>query len=365
MKKIVFLLFIVLFVASCNSGGYKIEGSYPSAADGTIVYMVNPNEELENEESAVVKNGKFSFKGGLYDRSVRMLWVESEMKGGPVVLEPGVISVKIDKDVVRGGTDGNEILQRFVEANEHLVYLEQMTSTSFIRKIGIGQAMLDSLIEVRDTARNNFMEYSQLAIEKNIDNGLGLFILSKVYQRMDVVYLADILSRVPLYLRSSRYDVINSYAQHRLAAAKRKMATAVGQQYQNFELSDLNDKKVLFSNIVDNGKYTLLQFWASWCAPCRAELPAIEALHAKYKKNGFSVVGLSLDSNTQECRSAVSSMKLSFMQLCAPVNGCSEVATAYGVDAIPANLLINDNGTILARNLSPAELDKILGEALH
>ena len=365
MKKIIFLLFIAVFVASCNDGGYKIKGSFETAPDGTIVYMINPNEELAVVDSAVVENGSFEFVGGFYERSVRMLLAESEAVGGPVVLEPGVISVSIGKDVLRGGTDGNEILQRFVAANEHLGNLERVTSPAFVKNMSVGKDMLDSLVAARETAKENLLEYSLLAIDRNINNGLGFYILSQVYQRLDTERLAGILSHIPLYLQSSRFDVIKAYSNHRLVAEKQKRATAVGKQYQNFELSDLKGKKVLFSNLVSNSKYTLLQFWASWCAPCRAELPSIEQLHQKYKSKGVAVVGLSLDSKTEECKSAVSALNLSFLQLCTPVDGCSEVATAYGIDVIPANVLINRNGTIIARNLSPAEIDALLGDSLR
>lgn len=365
MKKIIYLLFTALFAVACSSDDYRIKGSFKAAPDGTIVYMMNPNEELAIIDSAVVRGGTFEFTGGYYERSVRMLLAESEAVGGPVVLEPGTISVVIDKAVVRGGTEGNEILQRFVAAKEHLDNLERATSPAFVKNMSVGKAMLDSLVAARETAKVNLTEYSLLAIESNIENGLGFYILTRMYQNIDVARLVGLLSRVPLYLHSARYDVMNSYATHRLQAEKKRALTAVGQQYLNFELPDLSDKKVLFSNVVEAGKYTLLQFWASWCAPCRAELPAIEALHKKYNGKGLKVVGLSLDSDIKECRNAVSALGLSFTQLCNPAGGSSEVATEYGIDVIPSNILINNKGVILGRNLSPAELDTLLGEALR
>lgn len=366
MKKIFFLLLIAVFVAACGGDGYKITGTFEAAPDGTVVYMMNPNEGLAVVDSAVVVAGSFEFAGGYYERSVRMLLAESEGVGGPVVLETGDIWVKIDKAaVVRGGTEGNDILQRFVEAGEYVGNLERATSPAFVKNMSVGEAMLDSLVDARETAKVNLAEYSLLAIESNIDNGLGFYILTQTYQKIDVARLANILSRLPLYLHSARYDVMNAYATHRLQAERKRALTAVGQQYLNFELPDLSDKKVLFSNVVEAGKYTLLQFWASWCAPCRAELPAIEALYKKYGRRGLNVVGLSLDSDIKECRNAVAALGLSFTQLCNPAGGSSEVATEYGIDVIPSNILINNKGVILGRNLSPAELDTLLGEALR
>lgn len=365
MKKIILFLFIAVFIASCSTGNYKIKGSFEGVPDGTVVYMLNPNEELVVVDSTVVHGGVFEFSGGFHERSVRMLLVENKAVGGPVVLEPGIITVHMDKAMSRGGTEGNEILQRFVSANEHLSNLERITSPAFVKSMPIDKAMLDSLVVARETEAANLMEYSLLAIESNIDNGLGFYILTQIYQKIDVAHLAGMLSRVPLYLHSARYDVMNGYVQHLLTVERQRIVAAVGRQYQNFELSDLNDNKILFSNVVSANKYTLLQFWASWCAPCRAELPAIEKLYQKYKKKGVAVVGLSLDSKRDDCRSAVSSLALSFMQLCNPAGGSSEVATAYGVNVIPSNVLISNDGMILARNLSPSEIDALLGDVLH
>lgn len=365
MKKTILLLFTVLFVLSCSTDGYKIKGTFDAAPDGTVIYMIDQNDELAVVDSAIVSGGKFEFSGGYYERSVRMLLAQSEYIGGPVVLEPGVINVKFGENVERGGTHGNEILQRFVAASEHLRNLEHITSPAFIKSMPMDKAMFDSLVDVRDKAKTNLLEYSLLAIEQNVDNGLGFYILSQMYQNIDSPLLANILSRVPLYLQSSRFNVIKNHATHRLMADRQKIATAVGRPYQNFELPDLSGKNVLFSDIVAANNYTLLQFWASWCAPCRAELPLIEKLHSNYKRGGFSVVGLSLDSDIEECRSAVSKLGLSFVQLCKPTGGSGEVATAYGVDEIPANVLINNKGTILARNLSPAEIEKLLAEGLR
>lgn len=365
MKNIIFPLFIVLFVASCSSDGYKIKGSFPSAPEGTVVYLLNPNNELAVEDSAVVDGGKFEFAGGFHERSVRMLLAESAVAGGPVVLEPGIVYVKVDGGVVRGGTDGNEILQRFLAAYERVEQLESVTSPAFLKTMPIGEAMLDSLVAARDTARNSLVEYSLLAIEQNIDNGLGFYILTRMYDRFETARLVEILSRLPLYLRNSRYDVMKQHANQRSSAAWRRIATAVGREYQNFELPAVGGEQVLFSDIVTKNRYTLLQFWASWCAPCRAELPHLEKLHAKYRKQRVAFVGLSLDSNLAECTTAVEALGLSWLQLCDPTGGSSEVAAAYGVDAIPANVLINDKGVILGRDLSPAELEAILGESIR
>ena len=365
MKKTLFAIFAVLAFASCESDGYKIVGSFPSAEDGSVVYLTADDDFYTTLDSAVITNGKFTFAGGYHDRAVRMLLVPGKAIGGPVVVEKGVVEVEFDKSSMkRGGTDGNQILQRFVEASERLKGLEEVTSPAFLKAMPMDKSVYDSIVVVRDTERRALTAYAYLAIEKNIDNGLGLYIITKSYKMLSASLLAPLMERVPGFLRNKRYNVVNNYVAVSLECEKQKVATAVGKEYLNFELPDYNDKNVLFSSVVSRNKYTLLQFWAGWCAPCRVELPEISKLCGKYGKMGFAAVGVSLDSTLEEWKAAVSSLKPSWLQLCKPMGGSAEVAAAYGVSSVPSNILINNKGVIIARDVTPSELDSLLKESL-
>lgn len=364
MKRSLFAILAVLVLASCENDGYKIEGTFLAAEDGSVVYMTADDELYTTIDSAVVTNGKFCFTGGYHDRALRMLLVPSKAIGGPVVVEKGVIDVEFAKGYMkRGGTDGNHILQRFIEANDRLNRLEEVTSPAFLKAMPVDKNVYDSLVVVRDTERRALTAYAYLAIEKNIDNGLGLYLITKSYKMLAPNLLAPLMERVPQYLRNGRYGVVNDYVTVALECDKQKVATAVGKEFLDFELPDYNGKNVLFSSVVNSKRYTLLQFWASWCAPCRMELPELNRVYEKYAKKGFSAVGVSLDSNPDEWKTAVSSLKLSWLQLNKPANGSSEVAAAYGVSSVPSNVLINNKGIIIARDITPAELASLLGES--
>lgn len=365
MKKLLPVLSALILLASCDNDGYTIKGSFPGAEDGTVVYMTAADEFFTTIDSAVINNGCFEFKGGYYDRILRMLLVPGKAVGGPVVVEKGVINVKIDKTIERGGTEGNAILQRFMDASEHYEGLVDITSPTYVKSMPLDKNVYDSLVVERDKAAGALAAFAYLAIENNIDNSLGLFLITKSYKLVDAEKMAPLLERVPSYLRNARYDVVNDYVSVALASKKQKEAVSVGSVYLNFELPDISGKKVLFSSVVGENRYTLLQFWASWCAPCRRELPAIDALYKKYAKKGLAVVGLSLDSCADEWRSAAASLSSSWVQLCSPSGGSSEVAAAYGIDVIPSNLLINNKGTIIARDITPAELDSLLAGTLE
>ena len=365
MKKIFWFFAFALLLGSCANDGYKIKGTFATAEDGAVIYMLKFDEDYTVADSAIVKGGKFEFSGGFHERSVRMLLAAKKAVAGAVVLEPGVIEVDFTTEVSRAGTEGNEILQRFLSARDHLEALEHVTSPAFAMQMGMGKEMLDSLVAERDNAVANLSKFSELAVFNNIDNGLGFYILSQSYKLIDVLALAEIMENVPAYFRDARYDMIKGYLEHRVNTALRQKEMGEGAKFLNFELNSLAGDKVLFSDVVEAADLTLLQFWASWCAPCRAEIPELQKVCARYNKKGLKTVYLSLDSSVEECRDAVEALNIEGVVLCNPGGGSSEVATAYGVDAIPSNVLVNRQGMIVARNVSPAELDVLLKKILE
>lgn len=365
MSRLFTALVALILLASCENNGYTIKGSFPSAPDGAVVYMTAADDYFTTIDSAKVDNGYFEFTGGYHDRIVRMLLVPSKAIGGPVVVENGVINVNFGNTMERSGTEGNAILQRFMDAKEHLEGLEGVTSSAYLKSMPMDKSVCDSLVAEREKARAKLAAYAYFAIENNIDNNLGLFLMTKSYKMIDAERLFPLLERVPSYLRDTRFDFVNDYVSTLVNNNRNKAGTAVGRTYLNFELPDINDEKVIFSSFVNKNRYTLLQFWASWCAPCRMELPKITKLCGKYGKQGFAAVGVSLDADAGEWRNAVSSLGLSWRQLCSPSGGSNEVAAAYGVDALPSNILINSKGTIIARDLTASELDSILASSVR
>ena len=146
MKKLLPVLSALILLASCDNDGYTIKGSFPGAEDGTVVYMSAADEFFTTIDSAVINNGCFEFNGGYYDRILRMLLVAGKAVGGPVVVEKGVINVKIDKTIERGGTEGNAILQRFMDASEHYEGLVDITSPTYVKSMPLDKNVYDSLV---------------------------------------------------------------------------------------------------------------------------------------------------------------------------------------------------------------------------
>jgi peroxiredoxin len=139
--------------------------------------------------------------------------------------------------------------------------------------------------------------------------------------------------------------------------------TKAGARAANFSLADKDGKMFSLSDF--KGKYILIDFWASWCVPCRKENPNLIKAYQQYKDKGFTIVGLSMDSSTANWLTAVGQDKLPWMQLNDPQSTTGKVADTYGVKSLPANFLVAPDGKIVARNLRGDALQKKLKQLIH
>lgn len=143
------------------------------------------------------------------------------------------------------------------------------------------------------------------------------------------------------------------------AAAEKAKKTAIGTHYQDFELNTVDGKKVMLSSVVPEGKYVMLEFWASWCGPCRGEIPHLREVN-KNKKNNFEIVSISLDENKAAWVKAMKEEKMVWTQLNDPKGFEGDISQAYNILGIPYSLLLDKNGNIINANVRGATLDVVL-----
>lgn len=146
----------------------------------------------------------------------------------------------------------------------------------------------------------------------------------------------------------------------RLVVLKR---SAVGEPMLNFTQNDVEGKPVQFSNF--KGKYVLVDFWASWCGPCRAENPNVLKAYQQYKDKNFTVVGISLDDKGENWKKAIKDDQMPWTQVSDLKGWKNEVSTYYGIMGIPSTLLIDPQGNIIAKDLRGESLNKKLAELFN
>jgi peroxiredoxin len=145
--------------------------------------------------------------------------------------------------------------------------------------------------------------------------------------------------------------------------AKLKLV-AIGQIAPDFTMTDTAGNPIKLSDIYSKNKYTLIDFWASWCGPCRRENPNVVAVFNDYKAKGFGVFGVSLDSDKAKWEKAIADDKLTWTHVSDLKKWKNEAAALYSVNSIPANLLVDKTGKIIGRNLREEKLREKIVELL-
>ena len=333
MKKFTYLLAVAAVFTACNSGnnGYTVTGTVEGAADGDTVYLETvEGRQFVKLDSAVIKDGTFTFKGTQDTAVNRYISYKAEGKDGAAIdffLENGKIK-------------------------KMMTIYESMSDTTLTdeQREAKGKEM--------ENLENSMISAIKAGINKNITNPVGVLLLKQNYYYMDVADLDPLMPQIP-----AAYDNDEAIVKIKNNVEKMK-ATAVGQKFTDFEMQTPEGKTVKLSDYVGKGKVVLVDFWASWCGPCRREMPNLVEAYAKYKNKNFEIVGVSLDQSADAWKEAIKKLNITWPQMSDLKYWNCEGAQLYAVSSIPHTVLIDGEGTILARGLHGDELQEKIAEAV-
>jgi len=148
------------------------------------------------------------------------------------------------------------------------------------------------------------------------------------------------------------------------ALVKTAKATSVGQKFADLSMLTPEGKSIKLSDYAGKGKYVLIDFWASWCGPCRQEMPNLVKAYSQYKDKGFEIVGVSFDKNGKSWKDGITKLNITWPQMSDLKYWDCEGAKIYAIRSIPHTVLLDKDGKIIARGLHGAELLSKLAELI-
>ncbi len=362
MKKILSLLLVMAGMAISASAAtvdYVVNGTGLAKYNGKK-FVVRPVSlgEAQPLDSAVVTNGKFVMKGKI--EAPRLCTIFSTDPSLPlranVVVgddQPATVTVSDKGELtVTGGSRqalfglyDQQFAQAAIPSHEELnqKYTEYSQATTTPERRAELELELNGVQERQRALLKNF------AID-HCDNVVGAYFFAQSYTYFTKDELQQVFSRMTPEFSNDPLAV------KPIATLKAAALREAGRQYTDFAMADTSGVERKLSDYIGAGKYVLVDFWASWCGPCRAEMPNVKALYAKYHDRGFEVVGVSLDNRRDSWLKAIKQMSLPWPQLSDLKGWDCVAANLYGVDGIPCTLLIGPDGKIIG--------DKLRGEAL-
>ena len=368
MKKILSLaaLALMLCVAACQQGGYKITGSANGGEDGDTVILARfiGRQGVDTLQSTVIKNGKFAFTG-TQDTAI-MCYVIWSSNANPdlsiaaqIALENAAITVRIDtaENAVSeiSGTPANESLTAL---NKETQQLNQQGQEIFavLSDTAATQEAKDAAEKQLDELQDKMLGLYKDFVANNIQNVAGQTYLTEFASAFDDEFVNEELAAIP-------EDDITPDIQKTKELYEQKAATAVGQPFKDIVAATPDGGENSVAEVAKDAKLLLIDFWASWCGPCRAEMPHVKAAYEKFHKQGFEIIGVSLDNDAEAWKKAIADLGITWPQISDLQGWDCAGAKTYSVRAIPATVLIQD-GKIVARDLRGDKLSEKVEELL-
>ena len=360
---------LAMGVSAQTSGLYTIKGTLMGGVNGDTIILAVPNQGgLTALDTSVVKGGVFEFGGQVEGAQLVVLVGMREGQvayGTSMVAEPGSINVRMYKEMGREadvvGNMTNSLWRLFAMRDGELVE-ESQQYVNILKRPGVAmqakkayRTALDSLTTLRMANVVEFVSGHKETLAADMVFEMYAEALNDADRGKLMALLATNRPALPGYARVKAKE----------ARAQAAQASGAGGVFTDFSCTDMKGRVVKLSDVVKANRVTLVDFWASWCGPCRMEMPTVKRAYELYKGKGLEIVGVSLDSNRQSWEGAVKSMGMTWIQLsdlrgwqCAP-------AGKYGIHSIPSCVLIGQDGRIIGKNYRGEALIEAIGGVLR
>src|ERR1700744_266598 len=360
-------LLIGFLLASMGVSAQKavVSGQLPQDFFGKSIKLTLINYETRNDkvvqEATITQDGKFALTIMLKEPEIYDLGIDNSSLVQVLAKPADKIDLAIDKDGIQ--VTGSKETQYLIdyEANRKMVFNKYLKRTYDSSAVAVKSGNKERIeywnVEHEKASENYKAELAQWVEQSFFINSLAAIHHSIRWNpETDTALMNQMVSI--FRKKYPKYDLTRQLV-NKVNATKR---IAIGAIAPIFASTDTTGKQIDLKGY--RGKYTLIEFWASWCAPCREESPTLVRLYNEYKDKGFEILSVSIDKNTTQWKSAIRQDGYTWGNVCDLDGYGGPAAALYTVTAIPNSFLLDKNGRIIAKNLRGKNLESKLAELM-
>ena len=377
--QIIFIISIALLFSckpsTTNYGdNYEVIVKADGVYDGLRAYLMK-TENGRNRiatDTAVVFNGAFVFKGEIKGTEMRALTIDGVRGQTSVFLEPGIIHVELYKDSIHKskveGTYNNAVFNDYKNQYQEKIEAIDAVRSQFLNSNKDTEG-LKALQKKGDSLRAQLKNFGYEFIKTNNDSDFSLFVLEGLTSQkgFDVEFASNAFKNIEASIKTKNESnqLITDRIRQKIESNPNRPKIKIGMQAPDFTAPDPQGKQITLSEI--KGKVTIVDFWASWCKPCRIENPNLVKLYDKYHSKGLEIISVSLERGNQKAFwiEAIKKDQLNWYNVSNLKFWQDPIAQAYSVNSIPATFILDENGTVVAERLRGAELEATIKNLLE
>lgn len=358
MKTVVTIYLLMLAALPLQAQhSFEIKGTIRGAQENAKVSIRLDSPESKTLAESVIKKGKFELKGNVPEAAIYVLTVDGGSQNLGLFLDSGTIRINAHIDtlkraVINGSALHDEFMQFRSSFDPYFMKLDQLGKELSNPAMQMKQDSLYNLIRTLAAEINTRADAYVTAHNNSPVTPLLLYFMYNFFQQAEIL--------------DTRFRQLTASSQQsffgRLVGGivKENRIGAIGTEAIDFIQADTSGNPVSLQSF--RGKYVLVDFWASWCGPCRMENPNLVAAYNQYKEKNFTVLGVSLDRDRNSWLQAIAKDGLAWTHVSDLKFWSNEAARMYKISSIPQNLLIGPDGIIIGKNLRGEELQIRLQE---